>query len=168
MNGDLYIHRQYVHTLSQEIVDQVSKALHHLPISCDWNLAKVDCDGTHITFSNYPGFEIIAHPKLEQWNRVDVVFGEVIAEKGSIDNPIILHRKETFIDQSDNNYDAFAHLTRQEMIAGLYAKETLSRIGRMKFWEHLLEEKGLKIIDHDLYYSTGKEFEIDFRRDRER
>ncbi|EKD53208.1 MAG: hypothetical protein ACD_61C00115G0001 [uncultured bacterium] len=168
VNGNLYLHRQYIHILSPELIDKVDLALHHLPISCDWNLVKIDSNGTHITFSNYPDFELLPHPELKQWNRIDVISGVATTGIGSTDNPIILHRKETFIDQSDSNYDIFTHLTRQEIAAGLYARENLSRIGHKKYWEQLLDIKGLKIIDHSLYFATGIEFETSFRLGKER
>lgn len=168
VNGNIYVHRMYVHALTSELMTWVNSAVVFLPVGCGWNLIKIDTDKSHVTFSEYPEFDALAHPELRQWNRIDFVSGEVKVGKGSLENPTILHRKETFVDSSHRDFITFSRLTRQELAVGLYAKEHLSRIGHKLYWEQLLVNMGLEIVDHSLRYISGKEVEIGMGRGRER
>ena len=65
-------------------------------------------------------------------------------------NPPILHRKETFLTKDNENYEKFSKLTKQEEEASLLNPKISHKIGFQKFWDNLLDEKGLEIIDHQL------------------
>lgn len=148
VHGNLYVHRTNLDelpTTDKELVDQATKLL---PKSYKWNMLKVARD-KRVSFMYYPNFYENPHPSLYQFANVDTVSGKVKFGSKS-KNPVILHRKETFIAKSDSDYDRFEALTNQEVEAGLYQKELLSHIGRVNFWDNLLVEKGLEIKDHVL------------------
>lgn len=146
--GNLYVHRTNLGelpTTDKELVDQATKLLSE---SYKWNMLKVARD-KRVSFMYYPNFYENPHPSLYQFANVDTVSGKVKFGSES-KNPVILHRKETFIAKSDPNYEKFEALTEQEVDAGLYQKELLSHIGRVNFWDNLLIEKGLEIKEHVL------------------
>ena len=66
----------------------------------------------------------------------------------NLDNPPILHRKETLVLPEYPGRDKFERLTRQEERAGLY--ESTERIGNYLEWNRLLESKGLGVRGHRL------------------
>ena len=148
VHGNLYVHRTNLDELPPSDRGLVDKAIELLPDAYEWNMLKVAKD-KRVSFMYYPNFYENPHPSLYQFANVDTVSGKVKYGSKS-KNPVILHRKETFIAKSDLDYEKFEALTNQEVEAGLYKKELLSHIGRVNYWNNLLIEKGLEIKDHVL------------------
>ena len=148
--GNVYTHRAYLNTLDQADLDRVAAASGYVPANYTWNLVKIARDKASVTFSVYTDFYRFPHPELLEWLKVDLSDGRIKRAKGTPDNPLILHRKETFVGPDHPCYAQFCSLTRAEEQAGLYAPQITSFIGRKRFWESLLAERGLFILGHDL------------------
>lgn len=148
VHGNLYVHRTNVDELPVVEGELVRKAIKLLPDAYEWNMLKVARD-KRVSFMYYPNFYENPHPALYQFANVDTTTGRIKYGSES-KNPVILHRKETFVAKSDSNYQKFKALTDQEVEAGLYPKNLLSYIGRRKFWDEFLIEEGLEIINHVL------------------
>lgn len=149
VHGNLYVHRTNIDELPETDKELVNQALKLLPETYEWNMLKVAKDKDRITFSFYPDFYSDPHPALYQYANVNIETDKIRYGSGG-KNPVILHRKETFIAKSDPNYKMFEALTAQEVEAGLYPKNLLSHIGRRKFWDNFLMEEDWEIKDHVL------------------
>jgi len=159
--GNIYIHRSYQALLDEVDAELVESAKKYLPDEFDWNLIKVSRDRRSVTFSQYRDFDADPHPELVAWVKVEMPGGQVKRGNGSPNNPLILHRKETFVSEAHPQYAQFAALTAAEEQAGLYAPEHLRFIGRKNYWENLLTQKGLRIENHELKpISSGSSLEM--------
>ena len=145
--GNYYVHRDFLRTLPQELRGEVERAAAFMK-DTPWNLAKVSEDGGRVTLSRYRNFDEDPHPSLVSWHTIDVARGTVRSGRNRGDNPMILHRKETFVDQSHPKYQEFARLTLEEERAGLYDAAPLNKIGRRKFWAQLLDDLQVSIVNH--------------------
>ena len=147
--GSIYVHKTNIRELTGSDIDLVTNAQRYLANTHRWNLLKIARDKTRVSFMWYPGFYENPHPALDGSASVNLAAGTVKYSKAT-KNPVILHRKETFISRNDHHYEKFQQLTTQEESAGLYAKNILNKIGRRDYWDMLLEEKELVIVDHCL------------------
>lgn len=147
VHGNIYVHKSNVDELkeNERRIFEASKEL--LPLSWKWNMIKVA--KTKVTFSWYPEFRSDPHPTLHSYATVDTV-SDSVKYGHPKNNPVILHRKETFVSKTDTEYETYKRLTDQEVEAGLYPKELLSYIGRRNFWDNFLIEKGVEIENHIL------------------
>jgi len=148
VHGNLYVHRTNIDELQAPDLKLVDQAKKLLPEAYEWNMLKVAKD-KRVSFMFYPNFYKNSHPALYQYANVDTTTGKIKYGSES-KNPVILHRKETFIKRTDPNYAKFKRLTEQEVEAGLYPKNLLSHIGRKNFWDAFLIEEGWEIEDHVL------------------
>lgn len=148
VHGNLYVHRTNTDELKESDKELVNQAIKLLPEAYEWNMLKVARD-KRVSFMYYPNFYENPHPALYQYANVDPSTGKIKYGSES-KNPVILHRKETFIRRSDPNYRKFERLTEQEVGAGLYPKHLLNHIGRKNFWDKFLIEEGWEIVDHVL------------------
>lgn len=148
MHGNLYVHRTNTDELKEFDKELVNQAIRLLPNAYEWNMLKVARD-KRVSFMYYPNFYENPHPALYQYANVDTTTGKIKYGSES-KNPVILHRKETFMSRSDPNYRKFERLTEQEVEAELYPKHLLSHIGRKNFWDKFLIEEGWEIVDHVL------------------
>ncbi len=149
VHGNVYVHRTNIDELKASDLKLVDQAKKLTPSSLEWNMLRVSKDRSRITFSNYPDFYSDPHPALKGYASVNIDTGKIRYGKAQ-NNPVILHRKETFIKRTDPNYQSFKRLTEQEVVAGLYPKNLLSHIGRKNFWDEFLIEEGWEIEDHVL------------------
>lgn len=147
--GSIYTHKTNIRELNPSDVWEVFKARNMLPKTYLWNLLRIDRDKSRISFMWYPKFYEYPHPSLEGSISVNITTGALKCTSAT-KNPVILHRKETFISKDDPYYEKFRLLTIQEENAGLYTKGILSKIGRQDYWNSLLKEKELVIVDHVL------------------
>jgi len=148
--GNVYVHREYVATLDESLQELVSNAQRYLPQDFLRNLLKIPKDRKRVTFSLYKDFDHCPHPELSEWVKVDLQSGACKRGQGSKSNPLILHRKETFVSPEHPLYDLFAALTDAEEKVGLLDPSIGKYIGRKVYWENLLKERGLEIVDHKL------------------
>lgn len=148
--GNLYVHRDFVRTLQAEAQRMVAEAIPLIPKDRPWNLVRLDLENLDLSFSFYPDFEENPHPQLKSWAKVDLKTGSVKCGSYAGENPFILHRKETFVDKTHPFYQKFKNLSVQEQEAGLYEQPHNNLIGRKNYWENLLYQKGLVIVNHQL------------------
>lgn len=145
----LYIHRNYLSTLSpilriyvgcaQVLVGEVENA----------NIIKIHRNTGKVSYMVYGTFDKKAHPTLDE--AVTVFLRTQGIRRRSYkeyENPLILHRKETFVLSDYPLYEKFKKLTIREEEAGLL-DEPLG-IGFRKQWEGRLTERGYKIRGHQL------------------
>ena len=144
-----YLHKSAISDLTNDQKILVNNAQNQLKPDSKWNLIRIDSDD-QIGFLSYPDFENNPHPKLQHSFSVNLTTKQTKFRDSYHNNPPILHRKETFITKNDENYEKFSKLTKQEEEAGLLDPKTSHRIGFQNYWNNLLNEKGLEIIDHQL------------------
>jgi DNA phosphorothioation-associated putative methyltransferase len=118
-----------------------------------YNIIKLFKNDFKISFLSYPQFIEDPHPALYKSTTITLNTGKTRSFNYSkSQNPPILHRKETFIPETDPKYSYFKQLTVLEEAAGLY-KNTRT-IGFKKNWDELLANKNLKIEDNKLIKIT--------------
>jgi DNA phosphorothioation-associated putative methyltransferase len=100
-----------------------------------------------ISYLVYPDFETAPHPALQTSMQIDLRDLHVTyRDYDTIDNPPILHRKETFIAPDNPLYEKFAKLTQQEEAWGLL--DHSNSIGTRKQWQRRLEENCAELRGH--------------------
>jgi DNA phosphorothioation-associated putative methyltransferase len=146
----VYIHVDGLDLIPSDLHLLISAVRMKLDTSNEFNVIKLHKRQFRVSLLSYPGFETIAHPPLEKSILVDLEKGS--SKRASFDqrsNPPILHRKESFLPQSDKRCELFSSLTREEERQGLY--EDVKTIGFRENWEKLLASKGLSIEGHKLF-----------------
>lgn len=67
----------------------------------DYDLIKIALDGKKLSFMRYPDFDDTPHPELAYSVRVFLPTASYgIKNYSNSENPLILHRKESFVDPS--------------------------------------------------------------------
>jgi len=143
----IYFH---ISALDSSILESVSMAVKIIPSEYKWNIIRCEKDSNKIGFLNYPDFMTNPHPILTHSLTVELHTMKWIYHKASEVNPPILHRKETFLNTSHENYAKFKKLTEAEERAGLLDRKISHLIGHKVQWEELLERKGFTFNDHKL------------------
>jgi len=149
VRGKLYLHKSAIEELSNQQKSIVKQAMNILKNDLKWNLIRLDSED-QVGFLFYPDFEKDPHPSLQHSFSVNLTTKVTKFRDSFRTNPPILHRKETFLTKDNKNYEKFSKLTKQEEEAGLLDPKISHRIGFQKFWDNLLYEKDLEIIDHQL------------------
>lgn len=147
-----YLHKTSLDDLDAKSRSSINKAILLLPKDSTWNIIRLE--NNKIAFLYYPNFELDSHPSLQHSIIVDLKTKKIKKYTASKTNSPILHRKETFIDTNDQNYEKFSKLTLQEEAAGLLDPKISHKIGFKKYWEELLDKKRLIIISHQLKPKT--------------
>jgi DNA phosphorothioation-associated putative methyltransferase len=89
------------------------------------DVVKLSYDGRKVSFLRYPHFDVEAHPSLAYSLAVYLPKREhSYREFTHSENPPILHRKDTLVDETYPLYHKFLSLTRQE-------KNTRSSVGQI-------------------------------------
>ena len=100
-------------------------------------LVKFSTESPKISYLTYADFDHNPHPPLLSSTIVNLETGSASQrDYRQVDNPPILHRKETFLSPNDPRYSDFAHLTQQEVELGLLKESRL--IGTRRQWEQRL------------------------------
>jgi len=110
-----------------------------------WNVIKVvrtKSGVDAISLLNYPGFSNETWPELSESWSYNFKTAKESHRKYSSDNPPILHRKELFLPLNADGTSEMKEITTYCESLGLF--EDTKRIGRKKFWQALLKEKGYK------------------------
>lgn len=149
VRGKLYIHKSAISELNSGLKSKFELALTYITSNEKWNIIRLD-SSDKVGFLYYPKFNEDPHPSLQHSTLVNINSGEKKFRHASKNNPPILHRKETFLKPNDKNYEKFAKLTLQEETARLLDPKISHKIGFKKYWEELLDKKGLTIINHQL------------------
>jgi DNA phosphorothioation-associated putative methyltransferase len=113
-----------------------------------FDLLKLSADGRKVSFLSYPKFDSEAHPSLHSATSIYLPKTDYsYRDYAGSENPPILHRKDTLVDNTYPLYEKFASLTAQEDKHGLLSR---SDIGLKQTWERILLEAGLHIKGHRL------------------
>lgn len=152
IRGKTYLHESIMSILESDLRSKIESSITLLPSDYKWNIIRLE--NNKITFLYYPNFESDPHPSLQYSITINLKIKQTKQYTASKTNPPILHRKETFIDPNDKNYEKFSKLTQQEEKAGLLDPKISHRIGFKKYWDELLDKKGLTIINHQLKSKT--------------
>ncbi len=99
-----------------------------------WNVIKLSRKDFKFALLNYPDFDKYAYPPLKQSYTIDL--SKIAVRKANYstsENPPILHRKETFVDQKYAKYSEFKKFTAEGEAIGLY--ENSKRFGlKLQSW----------------------------------
>ncbi|MDJ0716872.1 MAG: DNA phosphorothioation-associated putative methyltransferase [Prochloraceae cyanobacterium] len=113
------------------------------------NIVKFSTDKPKISYLFYPDFDRNPHPALKCSIVVNAQTLEFSYRKyDRVDNPPILHRKETFVTPNYPLYEQFAQLTLFEVALGLLDKSSF--IGTRQEWEYRLLQKRIGFVGHRL------------------
>jgi DNA phosphorothioation-associated putative methyltransferase len=138
----IYVHVSAVSSIPQEVTSLIFKIADALKIpDDDWNILKFYKRDYKVAFLSYPGFEDESYPALQHSYTVDL--GKLSMRKSvyaNSVNPPILHRKETFVDESYPLRSLFLDITQEGEAISLY--ENTRSIGFKKNWERLIAYKG--------------------------
>lgn len=116
------------------------------------NILKLHRFSGKVSYLSYPDFDAVAHPVLLRTVKLCLRDLQLDCyDYGNVQNPPVLHRKESFLPSDYPGYDLFAELTRQEETAGLLAET--ATIGTRDGWETRLREGGWRIEGHTLIRS---------------
>ena len=138
----IYTHESAVAAVPEILSKLIFKIADALKIPDDeWNIIKFYRRDFKVAFLSYPSFESNSYPPLQHSYTVDLAkltMRKSVYEKS--DNPPILHRKETFVDENYPLRTLFEELTKEGEAAGLY--ENTRTIGFLKNWEKLISTRG--------------------------
>lgn len=157
--GAIYIYRPNYDDISKSLYQEISRAeFAAKPEEC-WNLLKLHTKDYSITFLSYPEFESDPHPALCHATKINLNSGRIVkTDYSRRANPPILHRKESFLHESDPRVEKYSQLTKAEEEAGLY-RDT-SRIGNRLYWKSLVRKLGLTYEGHALVYVLKRESNV--------
>jgi DNA phosphorothioation-associated putative methyltransferase len=104
-----------------------------------------------ISYLFYPEFDAEPHPILHTSMQIDLRDLSVRHKNyKKINDPPILHRKESLVTPDYPNYKKFVRLTQQEENWGLL--DDPSAIKNLKGWQHILEKNCAEIKNYRLYW----------------
>ena len=132
-------------------------------------LVKFSTNKPQLSYLFYPNFDRDPHPRLQKSIVVNLESQYVSRRQYfSLENPPILHRKETFVTSDYPLYQEFAQLTKEEVALGLL--DNARFIGNKKQWRQLLAHHGLGFSGHHVVcpikpeYGKKEQVEIDRHR----
>lgn len=143
----IYLHKDafgHIPASLSKFIEIVAKAL---KISCaNWNLVKLQRKHFGLSLLNYPEFFNESYPALHTSITIDLnKLIHKVTHYDQSNNPPILHRKETMLPSSHENYELFKLITEEGERAGLYENSRV--IGFKKSWERIIEKKGYQLVD---------------------
>jgi DNA phosphorothioation-associated putative methyltransferase len=146
----LYVHISALPFAPQSLIDDTRDAAAVCGITAGaFNVARIDGETDSISLLHYPAFYEQAFPALAESWKVSLASRSVSYRTYSESlNPPILHRKELLLAPTDERRASFEQLTAQLEALGLFADPV--RIGFKLQWERLLNEKGFRVVGHDL------------------
>lgn len=138
----VYVHESTITKLPLELADLVLVTADNYNLDeGSWNILKFFKRDFKIAYLNYPTFEEESYPALETSQIVD--FHKKTCRKSDYSNsknPPILHRKETFVNESYPLRGNFENITKEGERIGLY--ENTNKIGFRENWLRLIKSKG--------------------------
>jgi len=112
-------------------------------------IIKFRADKPKVSYLYYPDFDTDPHPALHSSMQANLSSLYVdFRDYSASENPPILHRKETFVEESYPHYKKFARLTASEEKLGLL--DNPYSIGTRNNWQQRLNEKALEIKGHQI------------------
>jgi DNA phosphorothioation-associated putative methyltransferase len=119
-----------------------------------WDIVKLSRKQFAMSLLRYPTFFEESYPSLKQSITIDLAnLSHKVTDYTSYDNPPILHRKETMILSTDENYDDFCLITAEGESVGLY--ENTRHIGFKASWESIIREHGYELVDGRLFRNSA-------------
>lgn len=156
VGGCLYVHRSAVDQLPPTLRAYEGCARAYLGEIEEANVVRLGYQEPKIAYLSYPDFDRDPHPVLEQSLAIHLqTFRIRETDYKQRENPPILHRKETFLPESDVRRAKFARLTAIEEKWGLY--EEANRIGTRSGWEAVLAQRGVELRGHRVVRSAHAE-----------
>ena len=143
----IYVHESAINGVPEALSKLVFKIADALKVEDDdWNIIKFYSRDFRLSFLSYPDFEVDSYPPLQHSSTVDLSKLSLRkADYSASENLPILHRKETFVDESYLLREAFEEITREGDDIGLYDK--VRAIGFKKNWERLVSKRGYFLDD---------------------
>ena len=143
-----YFHIDCLVKLDSALQARVSDAV-RIASPASFNVVKLsDQDGV-VTLLDYPLFDGEAFPQLHNYWTVDPTTSNYRHRTYADSlNPPILHRKELLLPSDDPRHDAYRALTAAAEQIGLF--DDPNRIGFKRAWEALLNQKGYRVVGHEL------------------
>ena len=133
----VYIHKDLMLLLPNELLAYLGKIHAQTTKTKEFNLLKIFKKEFRVSFLFYPDFETDPHPSLVHSVTVNLENNtDKLLDYSKSNNPPILHRKETFINETHPQFTLFANLTAAEEQFGLY--KNLNKIGFKKYWENFI------------------------------
>lgn len=129
----------------------VAEAVRQARLSDDaYNVVRLDVQGGgSLSLLDYPSFFEHPFPALARSWKVDTGSGQFsYRDYRDSHNPPILHRKELLLPSGHQDIERFASLTADIEALGLF--EDTARIGFRLQWEALLQERGYRVVGHQV------------------
>ena len=145
----LYVHRDAIPALEPQLRIYEGCARNYIGDVEDANIVKIHRHSGKVSYLCYPDFNKDPHPALVRSFKVNLRTLDIHCYDYSASaNPPILHRKETFLEESDARFQKFAKLTRQEERRGLL--DETAKIGTRNGWNARLAECDVELKGHRL------------------
>ena len=143
----IYLHESAMAAIPHDLHAFLLSAIGELELaSAPWNIIKFFKKDFKISLLHYPSFFVDSYPPLHTSHTIDLEKSTVRSSSyEKSDNPPILHRKETFLEQNHPSVILFRKITREGEKAGLYQKTR--NIGFKKSWQRLIAKKGYTLVD---------------------
>lgn len=149
----LYVHVSALQALDSLLQNYESEARQIASYPEVITLIKFSLEKPSISYLLYPGFDSDPHPALQSSTQVNLQSREMSCrDYGDVDNPFILHRKETFVTTDYPYYQQFAASTRQEEALGLL--DNPRSIGTRLAWEERLAHFKVAFQGHNLVHRS--------------
>jgi DNA phosphorothioation-associated putative methyltransferase len=149
----LYVHVSALESLDPLLQRYESEAREIATLPEGITLVKFNLEKPSISYLSYLEFDSDPHPALQSSIQVNLQSREVNhRDYGAVDNPFILHRKETFVTTDYPHYQQFAALTRQEEALGLL--DNPRAIGTRLAWEERLAQFKVAFQGHTLIHRS--------------
>lgn len=150
----LYVHRDAIPALEPQLRIYEGCARNYIGDVENANIVKIHRHSGKVSYLCYPDFNKDPHPALVRSFKVNLRSLDIHCYDYSASaNPPILHRKETFLEETDSRHAKFAKLTRQEERKGLL--EETATIGTRNGWNTRLAENSVELRGHRLVNSSG-------------
>ena len=144
IGSSIYLHRSAICSPLEQIVVQV--CLLFSIAEQNINVIRIDRKASNISLLKYQDFTQ-PFPGLLQSHTIDLQSEKYLHRSyGKNGNHPILHRKELLLLRTHPNYNLFVALTEQAESYGLFTN--LNKIGYRKYWNALIEAKGLVLSGH--------------------
>jgi DNA phosphorothioation-associated putative methyltransferase len=146
-----YLHVSVTQTLEKDTLTLIHEAekLAKVDGPKPFNLIRLDKTSSRIALLNYPEFDNDPFPALRESWLVDISAETVNYRTYSESlNPPILHRKELLLFPGHPRREEYAELTKMAESIGLF--EDTKRIGYLRQWLALIEEKGYRLDGYNL------------------
>lgn len=148
VGGYIYAHRSACGKLAQRLQIAIDQA-DGIAEDFDWNVAKIEQKGNHVSLLFYCDFFGVAFPELHRSCRVNLITKSTKKTNyfASANRPV-LHRKELLLDPDHPRQKEYACLTRELVRLGLLRDS--HKVGYREQWYERLTRAGFTLFGHKL------------------